>query len=208
MIHNCFHYSTNLDFVKIGGESSHGRMFIVLDSRCKIEQLPTSLVKLVFKHPAIEATDLSYLTSSKKLVLLEYGFYFGDFVLNRILEGELHLPQSIFRLDISFLKIVSIDIHLPNLKELVTYDAVPNNITEQNFPSLKFIQLLSFYEDVLIDSTLSPTKLVNQGLIKSVKLIKNGCLVELSCFPCWIQYSDYGYFRYFIGYLIDIFSSS
>ncbi|KAL0214216.1 hypothetical protein P9112_006400 [Eukaryota sp. TZLM1-RC] len=105
----------------------------------------------------------------------------------QLLEGRIPLHQSVVRLDIWLEEPVNIEIQLPNIKELIFHEAIPTNITEQNFPSLKFIQLIR-PAHTLFPSSLSPTKFMNEGLIQSAKLIKNECLVELSCFPWCIQY--------------------
>ncbi|KAL0208338.1 hypothetical protein P9112_010925 [Eukaryota sp. TZLM1-RC] len=155
------------EVVKLGGEPRYNRRSFL--------NLPPSLVKLVLKDRN-EVTDLSYLTSLKELVL--FG---GSFISQRILEAQIPLPLSIARLEVWLDHPVNIEIDLPSIKELIIHEAIHTNITEQNFPSLKFIQLLG-PEDNLSSSSLSPSKLDNQGLIKSTKLIKNEYLVELSCF--------------------------
>ncbi|KAL0226176.1 hypothetical protein P9112_013500 [Eukaryota sp. TZLM1-RC] len=163
-----------------------------LDFPFVVEQLPTSLVKLVLQY-VHNVYDLGYLTSLKELVVS------CDRVSNRILCGEIGLPPSIVRLEARFISRVNVEIQLPNLKELIIHCKIAPNITEQNFPYLKFIQFITLDEETLLNSTLSPTKFIDQGLIKSVKLVKNEYLVELSCFPWWIQYPANRYF-------IDIFS--
>ncbi|KAL0213863.1 hypothetical protein P9112_006047 [Eukaryota sp. TZLM1-RC] len=148
--------------------------------------LPTSLVKLALEDDFIQVTDLSYLESLKELVVT------CNSISSQILEGQIPLSQSIVRLENSlfpFTKPPNVEIQLLNVNELIIRLHVPTNITEQNFPSLKFVHLINPDEDSLSDSTLSPTKLISQGLIKSVKLIKNECLVELASFPWCIQYS-------------------
>ncbi|KAL0207979.1 hypothetical protein P9112_010566 [Eukaryota sp. TZLM1-RC] len=154
-------------------------------------QLPTSLVKLVVRNMGFESTDLSYLTSLKELML------FSRFFSARFVTGEIPLPQSILRLKL-YVCNLPIQFQFPNLKELILHRMVPTNITEQIFPSLKFIQLIEVGESRLSGSSLSSVKFKNQGLIESVTLIKNEYLVELSCFPWWIQYPAY-------RYLIDLF---
>ncbi|KAL0206909.1 hypothetical protein P9112_012620 [Eukaryota sp. TZLM1-RC] len=146
-----------------------------------INRLPTSLVKLVIRHDDIVFADLSYLTSLKELLLLSLD------LPERISVGQVPLPDSIVRLELWPFD-DDIQIKLPNLKELKLHGMVPTNITEQNFPSLKFIQLITPAESMLVYSPLYPTKLANQGFIKSVELVKNDYLSELSCFPWWIQY--------------------
>ncbi|KAL0213847.1 hypothetical protein P9112_006031 [Eukaryota sp. TZLM1-RC] len=200
-------FSPNVEVVKLGRESSYDEGFVLnlahltnlkcLELNCSfiIETLPTSLVKLVFDSCGTRVDDLSYLTSLEELVV--YARYLASFE-SILLEGLLALPQTIVRLEVELHKIGNIEIQLPNLKELLIHGMVPTNITEQNFPSLKFIQLIQPDEDSLSDCTLSPTKLINQGLIKSVKLIKSEYLVEFSCFPWWIQYSTE-------RFLVDIF---
>ncbi|KAL0208059.1 hypothetical protein P9112_010646 [Eukaryota sp. TZLM1-RC] len=157
----------------------------------EVEQLPSSLVKLVLKNDHINFADLSYLSSLKELVVLFGNSY-------SIMKGKIPLPHSIVRLDIWMEKPVKIQIQIPNLKELIIHDIVPTNITEQNFPSLKFVQFIGPDKDSLSNSPLSPTKLINQGLIKSVKLTMNEYLVELSGFLWWIQYPAE-------RFLIDVF---
>ncbi|KAL0214279.1 hypothetical protein P9112_006463 [Eukaryota sp. TZLM1-RC] len=152
-----------------------------LDCDIHIEQLPPSLVKLVLNELNIEVIDLSYLTSLKELVLFGY-------ISQSISEAQIPLPRSIVRLIIWLNDPVKIEIQLPNLKEFIIHEVIPTNITERNFPSLKFIQLIKANKHSLSMSPLSPTKLINEGLIQSAKLIKNECLVELSCFPWCIQY--------------------
>ncbi|KAL0213903.1 hypothetical protein P9112_006087 [Eukaryota sp. TZLM1-RC] len=165
--------------------------FLELDYPCNKDYLPTSLVKLVVRGYDIgdpNVDDLSYLTSLKELVLL------SDLALNglseRLLQGEIHLPQSINRLEVYLGNSVNIEVQLPNLKELIIHYNVPTNITEHNFPSLKFIQLIKLGEDALENATnfLSPTELFHNNLINSVKLVKNEYLFQLFCFPWWIQY--------------------
>ncbi|KAL0226217.1 hypothetical protein P9112_013541 [Eukaryota sp. TZLM1-RC] len=195
----------NVEVIKLGGKSRSCKLNLVHFSNLKclelacsftIQQLPTSLVKLVLKNIYINVTDLSYLTSLKELVVC--SDLRSDGVSYQMLEGQIPLPQSIVKLEVELqLQSSSTKIQLANLKELVIH-VVPTNITEQNFPSLKFIQLIRFDRNSLSNSPLSPTKLISQGLIKSVKLIKNEYLVELSCFPWWIQYPAN-------KYLIDIF---
>ncbi|KAL0207996.1 hypothetical protein P9112_010583 [Eukaryota sp. TZLM1-RC] len=154
-----------------------------LELHCEfcIGQLPTSLVKLVLKHKDIGVADLSYFTSLKELVVMPRT------LSERILKGRVSLPYSIIKLEID-VGPVDIQIQLPNLKELIIHSHLPTNITEQNFPSLKFIQLISPDMDILSKSYLSPSLLINQGLIESVKQNQKTCIVELSCFPWWIQY--------------------
>ncbi|KAL0207012.1 hypothetical protein P9112_012723 [Eukaryota sp. TZLM1-RC] len=186
----------NIEVVKLGGSSRSEELLSLnlthlSNLKClelafpfDIEQLPTSLVKLALMDYEIDVADLSYLTS-----LQDLNVCIG--ISESILKGETPLPQSIVNLDLGLELnyLVNIQIQLPNLKELVIHGKVPTNITEQNFPSLKFIQLFNSFEYSLSDSPLSPTRLISQGLIQSVKLIKNEYLVELSCFPWWIQYS-------------------
>ncbi|KAL0213858.1 hypothetical protein P9112_006042 [Eukaryota sp. TZLM1-RC] len=198
----------NVEVVKLDGRTFCPRRFVInlahmtnlkclqFDYPFVIEILPTSLVKLVFDSFGTWVDDLSYLTSLEHLVV--YARYPAPFE-SILLEGQLALPQTIVRLEVELHKIGNIEIQLPNLKELLIHGMVPTIITEQNFPSLKFVYLINPDEDSLSDSTLSPTKLINHGLIKSVKLIKNEYLVELSCFPWCIQYST-------ARFLIDIFS--
>ncbi|KAL0227043.1 hypothetical protein P9112_014367 [Eukaryota sp. TZLM1-RC] len=187
----------HVEVVKLGGESRSNRRLnlaqlsnlkcLELDYNFDIEQLPTSLVKLVLSDYGIKVTDLSYLTSLKELVLQVEDF--AEFIIT----GQVTLPQSLVRLAVSFDKFLPLEIKLPNLKELIIEGIVFTNITEQTCPQLNFIQLMGrkefFFEYRPTDSPLSPVEFVNKGLIKSVKLIKNEYLVELSCFPWWIQYS-------------------
>ncbi|KAL0210071.1 hypothetical protein P9112_010155 [Eukaryota sp. TZLM1-RC] len=160
---------------------------LVLHYPYNMEQLPTSLVKLVL-HDVYMLTDFSYLTSLKELVVLKS---------RGILDGQIPLPHSLIRVTMSCPSI-SCEMQLPNLEELVIHEKVPSNIIEQNFPSLRFIQMIESDKDSLSSSSLFPAVLINQGLIESVELIKNGYLVELSCFPWWIQYPGK-------SFLIDIF---
>ncbi|KAL0208480.1 hypothetical protein P9112_011067 [Eukaryota sp. TZLM1-RC] len=153
-----------------------------LDYPFVIKGLPTTLVKLMLKHHDIEFTDLSYLTSLQDLVVLARP------ISERVTKAEFSLPRSIICLEISSLIFVNVELRLPKLKELKIRDSVPTNITEQNYPSLKFVQLITPKIRCLPDSSLFPTKPISQGFLKSVKLIKNDYLVELSCFPWWIQY--------------------
>ncbi|KAL0209785.1 hypothetical protein P9112_009869 [Eukaryota sp. TZLM1-RC] len=152
-----------------------------------IEQLPTSLVKLVLKDH-IEVSDLSYLTSLNELVMNSFHCFR---LSQRLLEGEIPLPQSIVRLKLELSGRKSVNIQLPNLKKMVIHYGVPSNITEQNFPSLVFIDLIGADDFSLSDSPLHPAKLNNQGLIKSINHIKNKSLVELFCFPWWMQFEKY-----------------
>ncbi|KAL0215117.1 hypothetical protein P9112_007301 [Eukaryota sp. TZLM1-RC] len=189
-----FQIFLNLEAVKLGGNlSAFGRSFSInlphlvhlhcleLDYPFHIKQLPTSLVKLALRAYDFEVTDLSYLTSLNELVLPRD-------ISKKIFLGQIPLPQSIVRLETVLEEPVNVEIQLPNLKELIIYETIPINVTEQNFPSLKFIQLIRPNEENLLNSSLSPTNLANVGLIKSVHLTKNEYLVELSCFPWWIQY--------------------
>ncbi|KAL0207903.1 hypothetical protein P9112_010490 [Eukaryota sp. TZLM1-RC] len=132
------------EVVQLCGWSKFGRSFfnlahssllkcLELDYRFNVEQLPTSLVKLVLIHDIIEVTDLSYLTSLKELVVISYSVY------RAILEGQIPIPQSIVRVEAELFSSVSVEIQLPNLKELVIHWSLPTNITEQNFPLLKFL---------------------------------------------------------------------
>ncbi|KAL0208434.1 hypothetical protein P9112_011021 [Eukaryota sp. TZLM1-RC] len=183
-----------VEVVKLGAKSRHNRRlslnlthlsnlkFLELNCSFIIEQLPPSLVKLVLKDD-FEVTDLSYLTALKELVL--FG---GPFISERVLKAQIPLPLSIARLEVWLRDPVNIEIEIPSIKELIIHEAIHTNITEQNFPSLKFIQLLGPLRN-LSSSSLSPTKLDNQGLIQSTKLIKNEYLVELSCFPWCFKYS-------------------
>ncbi|KAL0207148.1 hypothetical protein P9112_012859 [Eukaryota sp. TZLM1-RC] len=188
----------NFEVAKLGGWTRFGKLsenlahlsnlkYLELTFPFIIEELPTSLVKLVLQND-IEVADLSYLTSLQELVVSAGSFNFGYSVANRVLEGQIPLPQSLIRLEVWLQDSVFAHIQLPNLKELIIDGKVPTNITEQNFPALKFIQLIRPEEFSLVHSPLSLTTLINQGLIKSVKPIKNEYLVELSCFPWWVQY--------------------
>ncbi|KAL0226174.1 hypothetical protein P9112_013498 [Eukaryota sp. TZLM1-RC] len=163
-----------------------------LDYPFIVEQLPTSLVKLVLQY-VHNVYDLGYLTSLKELVVS------CDRVSKRLLSGEIGLPPSIVRLEAWFISRVNVEIQLPNLKELIIHYSVPTNVIEENFPSLKAIQMVEPDQQTLSNSPLSPTKVIHQGLIKSVKLIKNEYLVELSCFPWWIQYPITKYLLDFFG---------
>ncbi|KAL0211038.1 hypothetical protein P9112_009336 [Eukaryota sp. TZLM1-RC] len=149
-----------------------------LDGSFNIEQLPTSLVKLVLKHSVLLVSDLSYLTSLKELVC------FGS--SRAIVKGEILLPQCIVRLEVEPTSASQFEIQLPNLKELIFHGRDVANFTEQNFPSLKFVRLIK--PDNYSMSVISPIKHIEHGVIVCVKLIKNSYLVELSCFPWWIQY--------------------
>ncbi|KAL0205995.1 hypothetical protein P9112_001302 [Eukaryota sp. TZLM1-RC] len=187
-----------VEVVKLGAKSRHNRRlslnlthlsnlkFLELNCSFIIEQLPPSLVKLVLNDRS-EITDLSYLTALKELVLFDRSSS------ERILEAQIPLPLSITRLEVWLYHPVNIEIELPSIKELIIHEAIDTNITEQSFPSLKFIQLLG-PERYLSRSSLSPTKLDDQGLIKATKLIKNEYLVELSCFPWCFKYPYYRLF--------------
>ncbi|KAL0226501.1 hypothetical protein P9112_013825 [Eukaryota sp. TZLM1-RC] len=184
----------NVEVVKLGGSWSFATKFsinLAHSSKLKclelglpsiVEQLPTSLVKLVLQQDIQCITDLCYPTFLRELVVSNDG------ISSKILRGQIPLPQSIVRFEVFLTLRANVKIHLPNLKELIIHGNVPTNITEQNFPALKFIQLNRPNKDNLAKTLLSPKKLNNQRLIKSVKLIKNEYLVELSCFPRWIQY--------------------
>ncbi|KAL0210047.1 hypothetical protein P9112_010131 [Eukaryota sp. TZLM1-RC] len=165
-----------------------------LDSPFNIQQLPTSLVKLEL-NGGIGVTDLSHLTSLKELVVM------SDCLSLRILEGQIPLPQSIARLKV-LCQTCNIEVKLPKLQYLVIHKEVPSNITEENFPSLRFVHWIGTDEHGLSGSSLSPTELINQALVQSVKLIKNVFLVELSSFPWWIQYpAERFLFDILYGYL-------
>ncbi|KAL0226598.1 hypothetical protein P9112_013922 [Eukaryota sp. TZLM1-RC] len=192
----------SVEVVELGGKPNFGRQLVNLaqfsNLKClnldyifNVQQLPTSLVKLELQDRGIQVTDLSYLVSLKELLVFSH-------VSRNVVTGVISLPQSIVRFEVWFNNVEDVEISLLNLKELIIHEAIPTNITEQNFPALKFIQLIKPDEDSLSDSPLSPTKLMDQGLIKSVKFIKNEYLVELSCFPWWVQYSAR-------RYLVDIF---
>ncbi|KAL0204702.1 hypothetical protein P9112_000009 [Eukaryota sp. TZLM1-RC] len=163
-----------------------------------INLLPTSLVKLVLACSVKGSSDLSYLTSLKELKVYRPGN-----LSKSILEGQIPLAQLIARLELKLWTIVDIQIRLLSLKELIVHRSVATNITEQNFPSLKFIQLIKPDKGSLSDSTLSPTKLIDQGLIKSITLIKGSYLVELISFPWWIQYSAERYLMDFFRDYVD-----
>ncbi|KAL0206005.1 hypothetical protein P9112_001312 [Eukaryota sp. TZLM1-RC] len=187
-----------VEVVKLGAKSGYYRRlslnlthlsnlkFLELNCSFIIEELPPSLVKLVLKDD-FEVTDLSYLTALKELVL------FDGSSSERILEAQIPLPLSITILEVWLRNPVNIEIELPSIKELIIHEAIDTNITEQSFPSLEFIQLLGPERNLSI-SSLSPTKLYNQGLIKATKLIKNEYLVELSCFPWCFKYPYYRLF--------------
>ncbi|KAL0205150.1 hypothetical protein P9112_000457 [Eukaryota sp. TZLM1-RC] len=187
-----------VEVVKLGAMSGYYRRlslnlthlsnlkFLELNCSFIIEQLPPSLVKLVLKGD-FEVTDLSNLTALKELVL------FDGSSSERILEAQIPLPLSITILEVWLRNPVNIEIELPSIKELIIHEAIDTNITEQSFPSLEFIQLLGPERNLSI-SSLSPTKLYNQGVIKATKLIKNEYLVELSCFPWCFKYPYYRLF--------------
>ncbi|KAL0215225.1 hypothetical protein P9112_007409 [Eukaryota sp. TZLM1-RC] len=200
----------NVEVLKLSGRSRFGFSLklahlsslkcLELDYGCYIEQLPTSLVKLVLHSDDTEVYNLSYLLHLRELVVLSL------FISSDILGGELPLPQSIVRLELfvdswrgfEVEKTFIIPFQLLNLRELIIHRNVPTNITEQNFPLLRVVEIIGLEEKSLLNSSLSPLKFIDQALIKSVKLIKQQCLVELSCFPWWIHYpSD--------RHLIDIF---
>ncbi|KAL0213750.1 hypothetical protein P9112_005934 [Eukaryota sp. TZLM1-RC] len=147
-----------------------------------VEQLPTSLVKLVLGNNVRQIGDLSHLKSLKQLLVL----YFE--LSHRMVRGEIPLPQSIVRMEVRLIDPIIVKLHLSNLKELLIHYGAPVNITKHNFPSLRFVQFIRPSLEKLSDSTLSSTNLINQGLIKSVQLINYEYLVELSCFPRWIHY--------------------
>ncbi|KAL0207867.1 hypothetical protein P9112_010454 [Eukaryota sp. TZLM1-RC] len=193
----------NVEVVKLCGWSKFGRSSInlahlsllkclELDYRFNVEQLPTSLVKLVLIHDIIEVTDLSYLTSLKELVVI------SRCVSRAILEGQIPIPQSIVRVEAELFSSVNVEIQLPNLKELVIHWSLPTNITEQNFPFLKFLQLIKPDKESLANSELFPSYLISKGFVESVQLVKNQYLVKLPQFPWLIQYPSE-------RYLIDIF---
>ncbi|KAL0216141.1 hypothetical protein P9112_008325 [Eukaryota sp. TZLM1-RC] len=155
----------------------------------KLEQLPTSLVKLLLNRGHVDVDDLSYLTSLQELVVFSFG------LSERILKGQISLPQSIGRLEVEMNIAIDVRVQLPNLKEFIIHNAVPPHLFDQQFPTLKFIHLVKFLKDNLSTSVLSPTKLANLGLIKFVKLINSEYLAELSVFPWWIQYTANIYFN-------------
>ncbi|KAL0209982.1 hypothetical protein P9112_010066 [Eukaryota sp. TZLM1-RC] len=111
----------------------------------------------------------------------------SDHLSQQTSEEQIHLPQSIVRLEVICLQTIC-GTQLPNLKELINHEEVPTNFTEHNFPSLVFIQLTRPDEHCLSGFLFSPTVLSDLSLVKFVELIKNEYLVELSCFPWWIQY--------------------
>ncbi|KAL0207928.1 hypothetical protein P9112_010515 [Eukaryota sp. TZLM1-RC] len=197
-----FSFFPNVEVVQLGGESGFRRFSInmvhlsnlrILELlyAFNIEQLPPSLVKLVLGYNVLGFVDLSYLSSLKHLVS-------SSDISEKLLNSQIPLPQGINRLEVLLEVSVNTEIQLPNLQELIIHHDVPANITEENFPSLKFIQLIQPSEYSLWTSPLMPRQLIDQGLIKSVKLIKNEYLVELSCFPWWIQYSS-------DMFLVDVF---
>ncbi|KAL0206479.1 hypothetical protein P9112_001786 [Eukaryota sp. TZLM1-RC] len=157
-----------------------------LDYGMIVHQLPASLVKLVLKNSNILIRCLNDLPSLKELVVLSHHISYP------ISMGQIPLTHSINRLEVvawNKQKAFPLRIHLPKLKELIVHGIVPKYITEAKFPSLRFVHLVEPRERSLSKSPFFPTKLINQGLIKSVKLIRSEYLVELSCFPWWIQYS-------------------
>ncbi|KAL0211266.1 hypothetical protein P9112_009564 [Eukaryota sp. TZLM1-RC] len=184
----------NVEVVKLSGHLPNDCMISVnlaplsnlkcleVDYDLHITQLPTSLVKLVLRDYSTHVNDLSYLTSLKELVVLSRD------ISEDIVKRKTSLPQSIVRLEVD-LSDVNIELQLPNLRELVIYGETGANVTEQNFPSLKFIKLITTHKENLFAFPLSPAPFLNQRSIQSVNLIKNDCLVELSSFPWWIQYS-------------------
>ncbi|KAL0219282.1 hypothetical protein P9112_004935 [Eukaryota sp. TZLM1-RC] len=188
----------NVEVVKLVGSSGSYQKLILthlsnlksleLNYPFKIEQLPTSLVKLVLTNNDIEVTDLSYLTSLKELVVLS-----DDYISKRISNGQIPLPQSIVTLEMRFHDVLHIEIQLFNLKELIVHGKIPTNITNHNFPSLKFVSLSRVCEKS-IESDFPMEHLKGSGLIKSVQLIENEYLVELSWFPWWVQCPNYGSF--------------
>ncbi|KAL0219577.1 hypothetical protein P9112_005230 [Eukaryota sp. TZLM1-RC] len=183
----------NVEVVKLGCSCTSGNFalnlthlsnlkYLELDYGFDIELLPTSLVKLVLTEPDIKVCDLSYLISLHELVL-SYGS------AERILGGDILLPQSVVRLTLlESDEFLDIAVELPNLKEWVIHYDLPNNITEQNFPSLKFVQLTKPHIGSMFDTPISLSKLFNQDSVKSVQSINGDYLVELSCFPWWIRY--------------------
>ncbi|KAL0210087.1 hypothetical protein P9112_010171 [Eukaryota sp. TZLM1-RC] len=210
----------NVEVVKLDGRSYFNTILSInlahlsnlkcleLDYPFEIDQLPTSLVKLVLKHRDIEVADLSNLTSLKELVVLTDSFSSSiskeRIVLSQsIATFEVHIPTKL-RYMPHLGDSIYIGTQLLNMKELIIHKGVPADITEQNFPSLRLIQLIGPDRDSLSDSFLSPTKLISHGLIKSVKLIKNEYLVELSCFPWWIKYPITKYLLYFFReYMVE-----
>ncbi|KAL0224044.1 hypothetical protein P9112_003434 [Eukaryota sp. TZLM1-RC] len=170
-----FQHLPRLKFLKIG---DYYRYFNAI-----IERLPLSLETLVL-HSHIDISDISYLAS-----LRECDVKVSSICDRVFLKGELPLPDSIVKLKIELLDPVNIEIQLPNLKEMIIQGTVPTNITEQNFPSLKFVQILKPSKEHLSHSPHCPINLFGDNVIKSVELIKNEYLLELSCFPWWIQYS-------------------
>ncbi|KAL0207882.1 hypothetical protein P9112_010469 [Eukaryota sp. TZLM1-RC] len=184
----------NVEAIKLGGWSKCGSNLSInlthlsklkcleLNYSLNIQQLPTSLVKLVLKHNYVQVINLSYLTSLKELIVS------SPEISERILKNQIHVPQSIIRLSVKLYSTVNVEIQLLNLKEFTIYNQVPANITEQNFPYLEYIQLIRPREDCLLKSPWSPTRLISRGLIKSVQFIRNGHSIQLSCFPWFIQY--------------------
>ncbi|KAL0226160.1 hypothetical protein P9112_013484 [Eukaryota sp. TZLM1-RC] len=169
MIHNCFLAEglVHREILSLNLPHLSKLKYLELDYGFQIEQLPTSLVQLALGPDYIEVSDLSYLISLKELVALYDGISHYIFAI------QLALPQTIFRLEIQLSDPANNEMQLFNLKEVIIHGKVAANITEQNFPSLKSIQLIKLDVDSLLDSSLSTTKLINQGLIQSVKLIKN-----------------------------------
>ncbi|KAL0214182.1 hypothetical protein P9112_006366 [Eukaryota sp. TZLM1-RC] len=105
-----------------------------------------------------ELPDLSHLKSLKELVVLSHGTSLG------IMKAEILLTKSIVKLEVELVHVTNVQAILPNVKELIIHHSIPTNITEQNFPSLKFIQLIEA-EQSLLNSSLSPRKLVDENVI-------------------------------------------
>ncbi|KAL0206428.1 hypothetical protein P9112_001735 [Eukaryota sp. TZLM1-RC] len=83
----------------------------------------------------IELAHLSYLTSLTELVVL------SSFLSQHILEGQIPLPQALTKLEVLVDRPLNVAIQLPKLRELIVHHEIPS-FSEQNFPTLKFIQKL------------------------------------------------------------------
>ncbi|KAL0216622.1 hypothetical protein P9112_008806 [Eukaryota sp. TZLM1-RC] len=139
--------------------------------------LPTSLLKLVI-NCVCTLPNLSYLESLKELVI-----NIND-ISNSVVEGKVLLPQSLRSLSVNNCGSLSCLFGLANLQELNCTFEVFSNINAVNFPSLQFIGL----NYAAFDSELCPFKFKSNNAIKSVYYLKNGYLLELTCFPHWVQY--------------------
>ncbi|KAL0205393.1 hypothetical protein P9112_000700 [Eukaryota sp. TZLM1-RC] len=143
--------------------------------------LPKSIRKLVI-HGPVQNFDVSYLEDLQHLAI-----YSGE-VCEKVLCSGIGLPDSILKLEVSVFSEECLNrCKLSKLRELVTREGVFSNLNAFYFPLLKFVEIQNNFA-VLIGSDLCPNQFNKNGVIKSSVVWGRSLLVELSCFPWWVQY--------------------